>query len=615
MKLKLSKLGVLLGVPAIVGGFAAAGQPDQPLVFADQGREWTPQLRAALYVQDQGSQLIPLAWFEALTQADGKPFTEGALARFGFLPNPQAAHGDRLPVGFSLADSQQGPMVGMTCAACHTRDIKAAGVTYRIDGGPAFADFQSFVLDLDAAVRRALASDSSFKSFAEGVLGGEAAKPAAVMALHDSVALWSLRFHTWVGQIPTDRPWGPSRLDAIAMIYNRVNGLDLGPAPTYMLADNMAIADAPTRYPFLWNAGRQDKTQWGAWAANGNEGLAVARNLGQVFGVFATFHPGPKTSATPLDHDYLSTNSSNIPGIAAAETILARLGPPVWPFPVDHALAERGREIFNRPAAQGGCVECHGVAEGEPRPPNAHSWRTVSLDAGTDLHQWQIVLRSARTGMLEGATVPGVVGPLQATDLSLNILKAAVTGTIAELQAAQAAAAQAAAPAAAPPEAKAKDDQAKADAAKGGMTAPDATVPMTHEDMQNTMQVPDMPPKVQKTADEKPADPAAHPPGTFVYEARVLQGIWAAAPYLHNGSVPSLTELLKPAGQRVKSFKIGPAYDTQAVGLAPDQAGNFTLVTTGCEDRMSGNSNCGHEYGTQLPEDEKKALLEYLKVL
>ena len=50
-----------------------------------------------------------------------------------------------------------------------------------------------------------------------------------------------------------------------------------------------------------------------------------------------------------------------------------------------------------------------------------------------------------------------------------------------------------------------------------------------------------------------------------------MQGIWAAAPYLHNGSVPTLAELLKPPAQRVKQFKIGPAYDTVNVGLAIEQ--------------------------------------------
>ena len=96
-----------------------------------------------------------------------------------------------------------------------------------------------------------------------------------------------------------------------------------------------------------------------------------------------------------------------------------------------------------------------------------------------------------------------------------------------------------------------------------------------------------------------------------------MEGIWAAAPYLHNGSVPTLAELLKPAAERVAAFKIGPNYDTVNVGLAVEQTrfGGQTLVTTDCSDRNSGNSRCGHEYGTSLPASEKQALLEYLKVL
>jgi hypothetical protein len=95
-----------------------------------------------------------------------------------------------------------------------------------------------------------------------------------------------------------------------------------------------------------------------------------------------------------------------------------------------------------------------------------------------------------------------------------------------------------------------------------------------------------------------------------------MQGIWAAAPYLHNGSVPTLAELLKPAAQRVTSFKIGSAYDTVNVGLAVQQTQfNHTLTTTDCSALNSGNSRCGHEFGTTLSDQEKKALLEYLKTL
>jgi hypothetical protein len=105
-------------------------------------------------------------------------------------------------------------------------------------------------------------------------------------------------------------------------------------------------------------------------------------------------------------------------------------------------------------------------------------------------------------------------------------------------------------------------------------------------------------------------------PAPHAYEARVLQGIWAAAPYLHNGSVPTLADLLKPATERPAAFQVGPTYDPVNVGLAAQQTMfNYTLKTTDCSDRNSGNSRCGHEYGTRLSPAEKRALLEYLKAL
>ncbi|WP_370140866.1 hypothetical protein [Bradyrhizobium sp. USDA 313] len=92
--------------------------------------------------------------------------------------------------------------------------------------------------------------------------------------------------------------------------------------------------------------------------------------------------------------------------------------------------------------------------------------------------------------------------------------------------------------------------------------------------------------------------------------------MWAAAPYLHNGSVPTLAELLKPSGQRKSQFSIGRKYDIENVGLAAAQEPQSdSLSVTDCNDINSGNSRCGHEYGTNLSEQDKKALLEYLKTL
>jgi hypothetical protein len=64
--------------------------------------------------------------------------------------------------------------------------------------------------------------------------------------------------------------------------------------------------------------------------------------------------------------------------------------------------------------------------------------------------------------------------------------------------------------------------------------------------------------------------------GKIQYESRVLEGIWATAPYLHNGSVPTLADLLMPAGDRPKDFRLGNRYDPRA-GAGREGAGHQGL--------------------------------------
>jgi mono/diheme cytochrome c family protein len=97
------------------------------------------------------------------------------------------------------------------------------------------------------------------------------------------------------------------------------------------------------------------------------------------------------------------------------------------------------------------------------------------------------------------------------------------------------------------------------------------------------------------------------------YRARPLNGIWATAPYLHNGSVPDLVELLKPAAQRPTAFYVGNwEFNPERLGFEwrSPFLGAFEFDTG-----ITGNSNAGHEHGTQLSEGDKRALIEYLKTL
>jgi mono/diheme cytochrome c family protein len=99
------------------------------------------------------------------------------------------------------------------------------------------------------------------------------------------------------------------------------------------------------------------------------------------------------------------------------------------------------------------------------------------------------------------------------------------------------------------------------------------------------------------------------------YIAAFLDGIWLRAPYLHNGSVPALRDLLEPAAKRPKVFYRGyDVYDPVKVGFIT-QGEEAMQVGTKYDVNDRGNGNHGHEYGVTLSEQDKDALIEYLKTL
>jgi mono/diheme cytochrome c family protein len=99
------------------------------------------------------------------------------------------------------------------------------------------------------------------------------------------------------------------------------------------------------------------------------------------------------------------------------------------------------------------------------------------------------------------------------------------------------------------------------------------------------------------------------------YVAVPLDGAWLRAPYLHNGSVPTLRDLLEAPDARPATFWRGyDVYDAANVGFVSTGAG-AARVGTLHDTALPGNSNAGHAYGTTLPAETKRALLEYLKTL
>jgi hypothetical protein len=108
-------------------------------------------------------------------------------------------------------------------------------------------------------------------------------------------------------------------------------------------------------------------------------------------------------------------------------------------------------------------------------------------------------------------------------------------------------------------------------------------------------------------------------PGAKAYKARPLNGMWATAPYLHNGSVPTLYDLLLPPRKRPKAFYVGSTeFDPEKVGFVTKRSAenSFHFETQDASsDLIDGNSNAGHTYGTELSDPDRRALVEYLKTL
>jgi len=104
---------------------------------------------------------------------------------------------------------------------------------------------------------------------------------------------------------------------------------------------------------------------------------------------------------------------------------------------------------------------------------------------------------------------------------------------------------------------------------------------------------------------------------TFGYANAPMDGVWLRAPYLHNGSVPTLWDLLQPSVIRPKTFWRGnDRYDQVQLGFVDDVAEENGRAFFLYDTSVPGNSNQGHEgerYGTQLTYDQKWALIEYLK--
>jgi hypothetical protein len=101
-----------------------------------------------------------------------------------------------------------------------------------------------------------------------------------------------------------------------------------------------------------------------------------------------------------------------------------------------------------------------------------------------------------------------------------------------------------------------------------------------------------------------------------------LDGVWATAPYFHNGSVPTLWHVLHPAERPTVWRRTPTGYDDSRVGLEVEELTELPPGRLRSSDRRTffdtrkpGKSAAGHDFPDVLTEAEKAAVLEYLKTL
>jgi hypothetical protein len=561
----------------------AAGSTAPSVTPLPSGQGWTATDQNTFYTTGQGSHLIRAAWFKALRQLDiDAPFGADQLQRYGYLAKDD---GTNLPIGF-VPEKASGQL-GLTCAACHTGQIEYVkdNKTYvmRVDGAPASADFQHFLSDLVAAARATLNQPDRFDAFAKAVLGGDYSSASAAK-LKDDFGKWVGTFGSFMDiSLPSSSPWGPGRLDAFGMIFNRVAGLDLGIVP-----GNIKTADAPVSYPFLWYASRQDHTQWNGAVENGLDIQGLGRNTGEVMGVFADFTPQPGHLGVPPS---FKDNSVDFAGLQALEEMIERLQPPKWPsdlFGYDPKLAAKGGPLFEK-----NCGRCHDETHSDLL---AGAWATPVTWVGTDSKMADNAKRQSNPGIYKGLPLPPPsIGLFTDQSNTKDILARSVVGSL-------------------------------LDEAFIGVTPVNFWIKLrsgvwraVYKDAQKQHRIlirTVLTPggldslKIIIVTQLKSLFNAPSPDGA--YESRVLHGIWATAPYLHNGSVPSLWELMKPPKDRVTSFNVGcRRFDTKNVGFVSDDPSCMT--GTFKVDATNGNGNGGHDFGTTLSEDDRWAIVEYLK--
>jgi len=499
----------------------------------------------------------------------------------------------------------------VTCAACHTGNLlvgKADGtsVSIRIDGGQGMhaftaANMPHFVPVLLASMTSTLVNPVKFNRFALNVLGAdfyrEGKGPLREEFKKTFKALLDMGITETSHHLVTVQE-GYARTDALSRIANRVFGDHITP-------DNYGLINAPVNYPPLWDIWKFDWVQY-----SGSVAQPMARNLGESLGVGANYDFFD-TYQRPIPKSDRYTTTTRMLDLHKLELALRRLRPPVWledPLGViDMDKAVKGGVAFIRT-----CQGCHEIG--------------TDATAAVNFVRRKFDLTKSGLSIEEVADVVGhEMNLMSERKLAYDFpdVNAACSATPREVEAGTCDAWDAA-------------NKAEQDATTQALDSVDLAA-ITNGQALNYygLLMKRMLYKEGGFSEAEIADLNGFgaldlPQVKLAYKARPLAGSWATAPYLHNGSVRNLYQLLSPQHERDRKFFIGrPEFDPVQVGLklADRKDGGFWLDTS-----INGNANTGHEFragytewkpgnapqfgviGPAYTADERYEIIEYIKV-
>jgi processive rubber oxygenase RoxA-like protein len=554
----------------------------------------TSEERQQYYHLSEGGEAYPIAWLLALEQqvtgGDGRvtyqPFLQN-IERFGFVPDPPSPYNPYgLPVGVTAGYGQitGQQMIGLNCTACHVGELHFNGRPFRIDGGPSMAYINAFIKGI---VDETMATAEN----------GE--RRRRFLDRWRRVRLVPLPDYPVVAK--ADASYVPPGVDEVldggdpGVIRRMLAGLRMAIANRSLLMDKLhgfqAMKLVIQAQPLSTEDGygRNDafgigrNELFGAFKdKNFTEGLNVLPadapvSFPHLWGMARTswFQWGVNTNSViernigqalgvgatmEPDNGYRSTVRLN--NLHAMEELQYKLTAPVWPAEmfgaIDGARAERGKKIFDRTCAH--CHETYGKT-GELNNYQLFALDVVGTDPGAAINFERTVMTSE--------------GPKPFGTAAFEIVSKVKEAYYRDHNT--------------PPDVQAQWESRRT------RPKPEYRTPLLQFDQY--------------------ADTRHH----GIYRAKTLKGIWATAPFLHNGSVPTIYDLLLPAEQRPVTFRLGTReYDPAKLGYVSGGARFLTpagMTPFVYDTRLLGNWNTGHEWWfyPDLDDEMRYDIIEFLK--